>query len=118
MALQRTTKNSMLRAGFELASSGFLTAALQIELWGQLHGIGSESSKSINPVGSVAQLVERQSRNPKMRVHIPLETTNFLLFSAVLDYYNSIVVSLFEYADLVWGDKHNSTLILAYKFCK
>ena len=33
-----------------------------------------------NPSWSIAQLVERPSRNPKMRVQIPLETTNFLLF--------------------------------------
>ena len=36
-------------------------------------------------VGSIAQLVERQSRNPKMRVQIPLETTNFSLSFAVSD---------------------------------
>ena len=35
------------------------------------------------PVGSIAQLVERRSRNPKMRVQMPLEATNFSLFSAV-----------------------------------
>ena len=29
------------------------------------------------------QSVERRYRNPKMRVQIPLETTNFSLFSAV-----------------------------------
>ena len=28
-------------------------------------------------VGSIAQFVERWSRNPKMQVQIPLETTNF-----------------------------------------
>ena len=37
---------------------------------------------TINP--SIAQLVEQQSRNPKMRVRIPLETTNFSLFCGVL----------------------------------
>ena len=37
------------------------------------------------PVDSIAQLVERRSRNPKMRVRIPHETTNFSLFSAVSD---------------------------------
>ena len=37
------------------------------------------------PVGSIAQLVERRSRNPKMRVQIPLETTNFSLSFAVSD---------------------------------
>ena len=36
-------------------------------------------------VDSIAQLVERRSRNLKMRVRIPLETTNFSLFSAVSD---------------------------------
>ena len=34
-------------------------------------------------VDSIAQMVERRSRNPNMRVRIPLETTNFSLFSAV-----------------------------------
>ena len=37
------------------------------------------------PVDSIAQLVERRSRNPKMRVQIPLETKCFLLCSAVSD---------------------------------
>ena len=36
-------------------------------------------------VDSIAQLVERRSRNPKMRVQIPLETTNISLVSAVSD---------------------------------
>ena len=36
LTLQRTTKNSLSRAGFELASSGFLTAALPIEPSSQL----------------------------------------------------------------------------------
>ena len=31
------------------------------------------------PVSSIAQLVERRSRNPKMRVQIPLEAKNFSL---------------------------------------
>ena len=37
------------------------------------------------PVGSIAQLVEWRFRNPKMRVQIPLETTNFSLSFAVSD---------------------------------
>ena len=37
------------------------------------------------PVGSTAQLLERRSRNPKMRAQIPLETTNFSLSFAVSD---------------------------------
>ena len=40
---------------------------------------------AINPSWLVAQLVERQSRTPKMRVQIPLETTNFSLYFAVSD---------------------------------
>ena len=38
-----------------------------------------------NPGGSIAQLVERRFRNPKMRVQIPLESTNFSLSFAVSD---------------------------------
>ena len=38
---QRTTKNSLSRAGFELASSGFLTVALAIELSSQLGLVAS-----------------------------------------------------------------------------
>ena len=34
---------------------------------------------------NLIQLVQWRSRNPKMRVRIPLKTTNFLLFSAVSD---------------------------------
>ena len=41
--------------------------------------------KTRYPVDSIAQLVERRSRNPEMRVRIQLETTNFSLFSAVSD---------------------------------
>ena len=37
-------------------------------------------NKTRYPVSSVAQLVERRSRNPKMRVQMSLETTNFSLF--------------------------------------
>ena len=32
-------------------------------------------------IGSIARTVERRSRNPKKRVQIPLETTNFSLFA-------------------------------------
>ena len=35
------------------------------------------------PVGSIAQLEKRRFGNPKMRVQIPLKTTNFSLFSAL-----------------------------------
>ena len=34
-----------------------------------------------------------------------------LPFSARLLFYNSLVMPLFDYADLVWGDKHNVTLM-------
>ena len=38
-----------------------------------------------NPSWLDSQLVERRSRNPKMRVQFPLETTNFSLSLAVSD---------------------------------
>ena len=34
---------------------------------------------------------------------------HLLHFSARLLFYNSLVMPLFDYADLVWGDKHNVT---------
>ena len=36
---------------------------------------------------------------------------HLLPFSARLLFYNSLVMPLFDYADLVWGDKHNVTLM-------
>ena len=36
---------------------------------------------------------------------------HLLPFSARLLFYNSFVMPLFDYADLVWGDKHNITLM-------
>ena len=36
---------------------------------------------------------------------------HLLPFSALLLFYNSLVVPLFDSADLVWGDKHNVTLM-------
>ena len=40
-------------------------------------------------VGSIAQLAERRSRNKKMRVWVPLDTTDFSLFSALSEWYES-----------------------------
>ena len=37
------------------------------------------------PVGSIAELVVRRSKNPKMRVQIPHETANFSFPFAVSD---------------------------------
>ena len=48
----------------------------------------------------VTQLVERRSRNPKTRVRIPLETTNFSLFSAVSDRLGLAYVPLRQGNDL------------------
>ena len=42
-----------------------------------------------NPNGSIAQLVERRSRNPMMRFQFPLKTKKFSLISAVSDWYES-----------------------------
>ena len=36
---------------------------------------------------------------------------HLLPFKTRLLYYNSIIMPLFDYADLVYGDKHNSSLI-------
>ena len=36
---------------------------------------------------------------------------HLLPFSAHLLFYNSLVMPLFDYADLVWGDKHNVILM-------
>ena len=36
---------------------------------------------------------------------------HLLPFSACLVFYNSLVMPLFDYADLIWGDKHNVTLM-------
>ena len=36
---------------------------------------------------------------------------HLLPFSARLLFYNSLVMPLFDYTDLVWGDKHNVTLM-------
>ena len=36
---------------------------------------------------------------------------HLLPFSARLLFYNSLVMPLFDYADLVWGDKHNVALM-------
>ena len=36
---------------------------------------------------------------------------HLLPFSARLLFFNSLVMPLFDYADLVWGDKHNVTLM-------
>ena len=36
---------------------------------------------------------------------------HLLPFSARLLFYNSLVMPLFDYADLVWGDKHNVSLM-------
>ena len=48
----------------------------------------------------ITQLVERRSRNPKTRVRIPLETTNFSLFSAVSDRLGLAYVPLRQGNDL------------------
>ena len=52
--------------------------------WSRKYFVHLKDSLPI-PVGSIAQLVEQRSRNPKMQVQIPLETTNFPLSFAVSD---------------------------------
>ena len=43
---------------------------------------------------------------------------HLLPFSARLLFYNSLVMPLFDYADLVWGDKHNVTLMTSLQVLK
>ena len=38
---------------------------------------------------------------------------HLLSFRARILFYKSLVIPLFEYADLVWGDKHNITLMFS-----
>ena len=42
-----------------------------------------DKTRTLIPVDSVAQCVGRRSRNPEVRVQIPLEPTNFSLVLAV-----------------------------------
>ena len=44
-----------------------------------IHGSEINLKQSHGPVGSIAQLAQRRSRNSKVRVQIPPETTNFFV---------------------------------------
>ena len=43
---------------------------------------------------------------------------HLLPFTAPLLFYNSLVLQVFDYGDLVWGDKNNVTLMTTYRFCR
>ena len=45
------------------------------------------------------------------RLGLPKRIKHLLPFKSRLLYYNSLVMLLFDYADLVWGDTHNVNLM-------
>jgi hypothetical protein len=55
--------------------------------------------------------VENIAKKINQRLGLLERIKHLLPFKSRLLYYNSIVMPLFDYADLVWGDKHNSTLM-------
>lgn len=55
--------------------------------------------------------VEYIAKKVNQRLGLLKRVKHLLPFKSRLLYYNSIVMPLFDYADLVWGDKHNSTLM-------
>ncbi|EDO26716.1 predicted protein, partial [Nematostella vectensis] len=55
--------------------------------------------------------VEYLSGKINQRLGLLRRIKHLLPFRARLLYYNSLVLPLFEYADLVWGDKHNVTIM-------
>ena len=79
LTLQRTTKNSL---------------SLPIKL-----------SNQLELVASLIQ-IEQRCINPSMRDEMPLETTNFSLFSAVSDYQNS------GCEERVWGNRNSNKEII------
>ena len=42
---------------------------------------------------------------------LPRRTKHLLPFQARLLFYNSVVLPIFDHADLVWGDKNNATIM-------
>ena len=84
MTLQRTTKNS---------------SSLPIKL-----------SNQLELVASLIQ-IEQRCINSNMRVEMPLETTNFSLFSVVSDYQYS------GCEERVWGNRNSNKEIINYFQC-
>ena len=55
------------------------------------------------------QHVEHIASKVNQRLGLLKRIKHLLPFKSRLLFYNSIIMPLFDYADLVWGDKHNST---------
>ena len=55
--------------------------------------------------------VEYMAGKVNQRLGLLRRIKHLLPFKARILFYKSLVMSLFEYADLVWGDKHNVTLM-------
>ena len=56
-------------------------------------------------------LIEHLTGKINQRLGLLKRIKHLLPFRARLLFYKSLVMPLFEYADLVWGDKHNITLM-------
>ena len=55
--------------------------------------------------------VEYMAGKINQRLGLLRRIKHLLPFRARILFYKSLVMPLFEYADLVWGDKHNVTLM-------
>ena len=55
--------------------------------------------------------IEHLTGKINQRLGLLKRIKHLLPFRARLLFYKSLVMPLFEYADLVWGDKHNITLM-------
>ena len=55
--------------------------------------------------------VEYMAGKINQRLGLLRRIKHLLPFGARIFFYKSLVMPLFEYADLVWGDKHNATLM-------
>ena len=67
----------------------------------------------ISPDFTLTNHVEYIAGKINQRLGLLNRIKHLLPFSARLLFYNSLVMPLFDYADLVWGDKHNVTV-----FCR
>ena len=69
----------------------------------------------ISPDFTLTNHVEYIASKINQRLGLLNRIKHLLPFSARLHFYNTLVMPLFDYADLVWGDKHNVTLTTSLK---
>ncbi|XP_044182741.1 uncharacterized protein LOC122963371 [Acropora millepora] len=69
--------------------------------------LGIHISSDFRWIDHIEHLTRKMNQRPKLLKRIK----HLLPFRARLLFYQSLVVPLFEYADLVWGDEHNITLM-------